>query len=223
MWTAKDKISLRFCAVWWRPLLSANEIIDLYRKFQWRKKCPTPTPDETLRICRKMWIAHFAHAHILRKALFRLTCPSYSFLLSNKNGIVNLVTSHPPRSLSLAKFTLGAYNTNITGPCKRKSTFEHAQNAQIQVTLLVAKYHRAFCYPFLHSAVVNDFVREQWRPWTDCADAQADLGLRCPHMSKKRIFAWHGQIYASAHCVDHTTVRHYTVQYRNASVNLYMI
>ena len=34
------------------------------------------------------------------------------------------------------------------------------------------------------SAVVvsNDSVNGQWRPWSDCADAQADLGLRCQHM-----------------------------------------
>ena len=45
-----------------------------------------------------------------------------------------------------------------------------------------AKYHPSLCSPFIHSVVSDDFVSGQWRPWSDCADAQADLGLRCPHM-----------------------------------------
>ena len=31
-------------------------------------------------------------------------------------------------------------------------------------------------------SVCNDSVCGQWRPGSDCADAQADLGLSCPHM-----------------------------------------
>ena len=27
------------------------------------------------------------------------------------------------------------------------------------------------------------YVDEQRRPWSDCADAQSDLGLRCSHMA----------------------------------------
>ena len=34
----------------------------------------------------------------------------------------------------------------------------------------------------IHSLVSNDSVRRQWKPWSDCADAHDDLGLRCPHM-----------------------------------------
>ena len=32
------------------------------------------------------------------------------------------------------------------------------------------------------SIVSNDSGSGLWRPWSDCADAQADLGLRCPHL-----------------------------------------
>ena len=46
------------------------------------------------------------------------------------------------------------------------------------------KYHSGLCSPFIHSVVSNDSVSGQWRPWSDCADAQADLGLHCPFMSK---------------------------------------
>ena len=45
-----------------------------------------------------------------------------------------------------------------------------------------AKYHPGVCSPFIHSIVSNDSVNERGRPWSDCADAHADLGLRCPHM-----------------------------------------
>ena len=44
--------------------------------------------------------------------------------------------------------------------------------------------HPGLCSPFIHSVVSNDSVSGQWRPWSDCADAQADLGLRCPHTPK---------------------------------------
>ena len=42
--------------------------------------------------------------------------------------------------------------------------------------------------PFIHSVVSNDSVSGQWRPWSDCADAQADLGLRCPHMPEDTFY-----------------------------------
>ena len=38
--------------------------------------------------------------------------------------------------------------------------------------------------PVIHSVVSNISVCGQWRPWSDCADAQADLDIRCPHMSE---------------------------------------
>ena len=45
-----------------------------------------------------------------------------------------------------------------------------------------AKSHPDICSPLIHSIVSNDSVSGQRRPWSDCADAQADLGIRCPHM-----------------------------------------
>ena len=47
-----------------------------------------------------------------------------------------------------------------------------------------AKYHTGLYSPFIQSEVSNKSVSGQWRPWSDCADAQADLGLRCLHMPK---------------------------------------
>ena len=42
---------------------------------------------------------------------------------------------------------------------------------------------RAFL-SMIHSIVSFDSVSGQRRPCSDCADAQADLGLRWPHMPK---------------------------------------
>ena len=46
-----------------------------------------------------------------------------------------------------------------------------------------AKYHPGLCSPFILSVVANDSVSGQWRPWSDCADTQADRGFAvriCP-------------------------------------------
>ena len=48
-----------------------------------------------------------------------------------------------------------------------------------------AKSHQSICSPFIHSVVSNDSVSGHWRPWSDCMNAQADLGPRCPHMPEE--------------------------------------
>ena len=45
-----------------------------------------------------------------------------------------------------------------------------------------AKSRPEKCSPLKHYIVSKDSVCWQRRPWSDCADAQADQGLRCPHM-----------------------------------------
>ena len=47
-----------------------------------------------------------------------------------------------------------------------------------------AKYHQGLCSPFVHSVVSKESASRQGRPWSNCADEQADLGLRCLHMPK---------------------------------------
>ena len=39
--------------------------------------------------------------------------------------------------------------------------------------------------PFKHYIVSNDSISGQWRPWSGCADAQADLGILCPHLPRQ--------------------------------------
>ena len=38
------------------------------------------------------------------------------------------------------------------------------------------------CYSSLCSIVPDYSISGQWRSWSNCADAQADLSVRCPHM-----------------------------------------
>ena len=45
-----------------------------------------------------------------------------------------------------------------------------------------AKSHLDICSPLKHSIASNDFDCGQRRSWSDCAHAQADLGLCYPHM-----------------------------------------
>ena len=47
-----------------------------------------------------------------------------------------------------------------------------------------AKYYPSLCSPFINTIVSNDSVCGQVRPWSDCADAQSDLRLRCSQMSE---------------------------------------
>ena len=50
------------------------------------------------------------------------------------------------------------------------------------------KSHPGICYSFLRYIDSNDSVSGQWRSWSDCADAQADLGLPCPHMPEDAFY-----------------------------------
>ena len=51
----------------------------------------------------------------------------------------------------------------------------------------------AFHWYMIHSMVFNDSASGQRRPWSDCADAQADLGLRCSHMPEDTLS--HGAVH----------------------------
>ena len=56
-----------------------------------------------------------------------------------------------------------------------KNAFEHRETAQIQLCLHMRKVL------FVHLLSIHNVCSIQW---FRCADAQADLGLRCPHMPK---------------------------------------
>ena len=64
---------------------------------------------------------------------------------------------------------------------KRKSAFEHALTVRIHIILHMRKVSSGL---FLLFAIHNIqwFCLRTVKSRSDCADAQADLGLRCPHM-----------------------------------------
>ena len=64
------------------------------------------------------------------------------------------------------------------GRVKRKSAFSHAK-MHIQIILRMRKVSSGHLLS-IHTFCSIQYVSGQW-PWSDCADAQADLGLRCPH------------------------------------------
>ena len=54
-----------------------------------------------------------------------------------------------------------------------------------------AKYQPGLCSPFIHSVGSNDSVSRQWRPWSDCVDAQAEWALAIGICPKKHLhMAW---------------------------------
>ena len=58
-----------------------------------------------------------------------------------------------------------------------------------QTVQTLIRRRRAFhCSPFIYSVISNDSFSGRWRHWSDCADSQADLGLRCPHLPEDTFF-----------------------------------
>ena len=70
------------------------------------------------------------------------------------------------------------------GRIQQKCVFEICKICIVWLTCTCSRNHPVLCSPFIQSVVSNDSINRQWRPWSDCADAQSDLGLCCPHMSK---------------------------------------
>ena len=75
---------------------------------------------------------------------------------------------------------------------KRKIVLEHAQYADADMLRMRkdSSGHLLIIPTFCSSQC---FVNGQWRLWSDCADAQSDLGIRCSHSSEDMF--WHGATY----------------------------
>ena len=56
------------------------------------------------------------------------------------------------------------------------------------------------CSPVIHYVVAKDSSSGQWRPWSDCANAQSDLGHRCPHMQEDKFSHGTAQISLKRRC-----------------------
>ena len=71
---------------------------------------------------------------------------------------------------------------NKTGYQNYKGVFEHAQKVQIQIDPAHSQSHPGICRLLIHSKVSKNCVGGRRWPRSDCASAQSDQGLRCPHM-----------------------------------------
>ena len=91
------------------------------------------------------------------------------------------------------------------GRVKRKRAFEHAQNAQIQVILCMRKASSGLLLFIWHSVESNDSFSGKRRSWSDCADAQSDLGLRCPHVPEDK-FRMSQSVFYNAFLIFHIKV-----------------
>ena len=98
---------------------------------------------------------------------------------------------------------MNKHEPHLMDRVKEKGAFVYAQNVQIHIILRLHKVIRAdshlnafvrsqpgIRFPLTHSIVSNDTGSRQRRSWSNCARAQSDLGLRCPQMSRRHIFAW---------------------------------
>ena len=84
-------------------------------------------------------------------------------------------------SLKYCHYAAVVYFIIIRAASRVKRAFEHVQNTQIQIILRMRKVSSGHLRS-IETVVSN--VSVQGRPWSDCADAQADQGLRWPHMPK---------------------------------------
>ena len=62
-----------------------------------------------------------------------------------------------------------------------------------------AKSYWGICSKLIQSVVSNDFVSGHRRSLSDCADAQADLGHRCPYMPEDTFLQGMAQLYYYEH------------------------
>ena len=55
-----------------------------------------------------------------------------------------------------------------------------------------AQSDKRLCNLSIYFKISKDSDNGQRRPRSDCAPAQSDLGLRCPHSPERHIFQWQG-------------------------------
>ena len=77
------------------------------------------------------------------------------------------------------------------------------------------KYHPGSSSQFIHSVGSNDSVSGQWQPWSDCTDAQADLGFCSAHMTEGTFS--HDAVQLNAYLVTEVLIKYV---FSNCSVTL---
>ena len=119
-------------------------------------------------MCRMIWTCHFVHTrrHVFAWCGLFEVCSIYAIIRSQK------LTNRWKQICFL-----------LVGPRKAKMCLRACiKCTDLDSSHACAKYHLGTCSQFMHSIVSNDSGSGQQRPWSAYADAQADLGLCCPHM-----------------------------------------
>ena len=118
--------------------------------------------------------------HIMNSASADYIYPKKGKLQVYQNyGSGNLISN--PSNVML-KILWAVPSENVLWTCAKCSDSNHPAHAQSII--------KAFALHSYTSVVAIDSVCGLWRPWSDCASAQSDQGLRCPHMDRWHIFTW---------------------------------
>ena len=82
----------------------------------------------------------------------------------------------------MAKSTLSLFVVHTLATSRDKVPSSMRKMCGITSSCTCPKSDLGICFPLIHSVVYNDSVCRQGRTRSDCANAQVDLGLRCPYM-----------------------------------------
>ena len=128
----------------------------------------------------KMWVA----THIFSAKNIRIFYIESAKIVNELtlNKLVKLTTlwTTGPRSLQAdLGIHMGLKTHCIWSAQIEKASSNMHKMCRFRSSCTFAKYN---CSPFIHSVVSNDSVSGRCRPWSDCMDEKADLGLCCLHV-----------------------------------------
>ena len=92
--------------------------------------------------------------------------------------IVNMKIILTPKLLTVLVLNLDLQTKKCLRTYTKWADSDHPAYLQNIIRLFASRSY-IFC-----SIQRFDSVSRQWRSWSDCADAHANLGLRCPHLPK---------------------------------------
>ena len=119
---------------------------------------------------------------LIRIASIRLLHTTYNFILKLEN---------------FPKYLLSSYQKNFVGTKKHvRIQSKWAIGIRVIEVLLwmscnIRKWslRHVFAqigqnphYSSIYSTILDDWVMEQWKAWSDCEDAQTDLWINCPYI-----------------------------------------
>ena len=164
---AKTQISLRIRAVW------SESTLPVCRGFRslTTHRVPCEDSDQTVRMRKKLIFS--------RDTIERSVVQKCSFW---QWWNVNWWTDEQDELINRMNWWTG-----WDEPCYAKMVHSNMlKMCRFRSSCACAKYHPGLHSLIIHSVVSSDSVSGLWRPWTDCANAQADLGLRCPHVPEDK-------------------------------------